>query len=257
MILGCLLGNSSLQYGLFDARVDEGSLESVGRIAWSELGERSVELTPLFSNSNVEEAVIGSVRDDLLPVLERHLPSRLRRLVVGRDFQLCIENCYERPEQVGIDRLLNALAASRRAAGRGAIVVDFGTTVSVSVVSPKGAFLGGAIAPGLNSGTAGLAAATPRLPSVELREPPAFLGRTTEAGLQVGLYWQSVGGIARILRGIVSELPFVPCVYGTGGDALLFAPAIDEIDEIVPELTLQGLRTAYIERRGKVPRNDA
>lgn len=245
MILGLLLGNSSLQYCVFDTGEDDRRFASVGRVAWSELGSGAGELTSRFAACEIEAVVAGSVRDDLLPRLERLLPSRLRLLLVGRDVHLSIENSYERPEEVGIDRLLNVVAASRRAGGRGAIVVDFGTTVSISVVSPNGAFLGGAIAPGLNSSLAGLAARAPLLPRIEPRQPTGFLGRTTEAGLQIGVYRQAVGGVANILRGLLRELTFSPRVYGVGGDARLLAPAIDEIEEIVPELTLEGLRIAY------------
>ena len=245
MILGCLLGNTSLQFCTFDARDDARPLEHVGRLAWRELDDHGDQLAALSEAPGLEAVVVGSVRDDLLPRLEACLSSSPRWLVVGRDFRLPIENCYERPDQVGIDRLLNALAAAHRADDRGAIVVDFGTTISISVVSPDGAFLGGAIAPGLNCAAAGLAAGAPVLPPVKLRERPPFLGRTTEAGLQAGVYWQTVGGVSRILSGLASELACSPLIYATGGDASLFVPAIEEIDETVPELTLEGLRIAY------------
>ncbi len=245
MILGCLLGNTSLQFCTFDPRDDARPLEHVGRLAWRELDDHGEQLAALSAAPGLEAIVVGSVRDDLLPRLEARLSSAPRWLVVGRDFQLSIENRYERPEQVGIDRLLNALAASYRANGRGAIVVDFGTTISMTVVSPDGAFLGGAIASGLSCAAAGLAASAPALPPVRLYERPPFLGRTTEAGLQAGVYWQTVGGVSRILSGLAIELADSPLIYATGGDAPLFVPAMEEIYETVPELTLEGLRIAY------------
>ncbi len=245
MILGCLLGNSSLQYCLFDARDDARPLEHVGRLAWRELDDHGDQLAALSEAPGLEAVVVGSVRDDLLPRLAACLSAAPPWLVAGRDFRLSIENRYERPEQVGIDRLLNALAASCRANGRGAIVVDFGTTISMTVVSPDGAFLGGAIASGLSCAAAGLAASAPVLPPVRLRERPPFLGRTTEAGLQAGVYWQMVGGVSRILSGLASELAYSPWIYATGGDAPLFVPAIREIHQTVPDLALEGLRIAY------------
>src|SRR5687767_9029623 len=145
MIIGVLLGNASVRFGLLGA---EGIREP-GRLEWADLAVRGGEIERLASAPGVREAVAASVRDDLLPLVEKWIPERLRPLVLARrDFPLPIESLYERPEEAGTDRLLNAIALGARASGRAAIAVDFGTAVSVTVVDRRGAFAGGLIASG-------------------------------------------------------------------------------------------------------------
>lgn len=250
MLLGILLGNSRLRYGILagDAvlAARTADLEAVPSI-----GE---EIGQMASSYGAERIVVGSVRDDLLPVLESALPERYRRFrLARRDFPIPIENAYARPEEAGTDRLLAALAAKRRAGDRGAVVLDFGTALSVSVVSPGGVFLGGSIAAGWRCLAAGLAKRTPRLP--ELGRPPReasrdsrgsfpFVNRDTSSALRSGAFWEIAGGARALLVGTLAEIDFRPLVIATGGDAAIFAAAIPEIDEVVPELGLEGLAIA-------------
>ncbi len=250
MLLGILVGNSRLRYGILagDAVLVAGSAEFEPPSRAGEDIERVASAYP------VEGTVVASVRDDLLPVLETALPERYRRFrLARRDFPIPIGNAYPRPEEAGTDRLLNALAASRRAGARGALVVDFGTAVSLSAVSPDGVFLGGSIAAGWRCLAAGFAARTPRLPELsraprgirgELRGEFPFVARDTDSALRSGAFWEIAGGARALVLGTLGELEFRPLVLATGGDAALFAPAIPEIDEVVPQLGLEGLAIA-------------
>ncbi len=109
----------------------------------------------------------------------------------------------DEPDKVGIDRLANALAADRlRSAGSAAIVVDLGSAITVDVVSADGAFLGGAIMPGIAMSARALHEFTdllPLEPMSELAQPPAPLGKTTSACLQAGLYWGAIGGVRELI----------------------------------------------------------
>jgi type III pantothenate kinase len=143
-----------------------------------------------------------------------------------------------------------ALAARERSPGSGAIVVDFGTALSISVVSPDGAFTGGLIAAGGGAILRGLEASTPRLPKVPLAAPGRFRAEETVSALQAGVYWEVVGGVRAMLQGLRGELPGRPRILATGGEASLFAAAIPEIDAVEPDLVLEGLEIAC-RSRGK------
>lgn len=247
MVLGLLLGNTSLRYGLFD----KGLILESGRIPWMDLEARAPEMERALGGRRVSEMAAASVRDDLLPLVERILPRGLPVLLLARrDFPIPIENRYERPLEAGTDRLLNALAAHERSPGTGSIVVDFGSAISLSVVSPEGAFLGGLIAAGAGALQIGVKEATPRLPAVQIELPRGFLQRASGPALQAGLYWQVVGGVRAMVRGLIEELsPARPRVLATGGGAAIFAPAVAEVDAVVPDLTLEGLHLALRRRR--------
>jgi len=260
MLLGLLLGNTSLRYCTFDPARDDTVVAtgSAGHLTWDELSVRQGELQSLVEAQAIERVVVGSVRDDRLPRVLEILPERLAHPVVARrDFSIAIENCYRNPDEVGTDRLLNALAASERSGGRGAIVFDAGTALSISVVGPDRVFLGGSIGAGIPALSAGLAESTPCLKSFDSGYEKAgtndseidvesVVATGTRAALRGGVYWQMIGGASRMLRQTLAELSFAePRVYATGGDAPWIAAAVPEIDEVVPFLTLEGLIAAY------------
>jgi type III pantothenate kinase len=162
-------------------------------------------------------------------------------VVARRDFALPIANEYTRPWEAGTDRLLNAVAARERAGGRGAVAVDFGTAISVSVVSPQGAFLGGPIACGGAALARGLRASAPRLPHAEASSRTPFVARDTVSALGTGVFWEIAGGVRALLQGILRSVDFRPRVFATGGEAETYRESIPEIDELVPNLVLEGL----------------
>ena len=246
MILGLLLGNTSLRYGTFDSR-GASDVRSSGHVPWEDLASRQAELSSLAASGDIRGVVVGSVRDDLLASVERLLPRTLPEPVVARrDFAIPITNRYSDPEEVGTDRLLNAVAAAERAGSQGAIVLDAGTALSISVVSPDGAILGGSIAAGLPAMAAGLAVSTPRLPGFEARAEEPIVATGTVAALRAGVYRQTIGGTSRLLKQTLEEIPFgSPRVFATGGDAAWIAAAVPEIDEVIPLLTFEGLIAAY------------
>jgi type III pantothenate kinase len=154
----------------------------------------------------------------------------------------------DRPAEVGPDRLVNALAAARLH-GAPAIVVDFGTATTFDVVAADGAYIGGAIAPGLELGLEALAARTARLPRVELRAPDRAIGRDTVSAMQSGTIFGYQALVAGLLVRIRAELadasgmrPGDVRTILTGGlSAAPWAAGIDGVDAIDPDLTLRGL----------------
>ena len=192
----------------------------------------------------VVASVVPSVSAALAAVALRHDIGVLEA-TVGT---LPIAVRVDRPAEVGPDRLVNALAAARLH-GAPAIVVDFGTATTFDVIAPDGAYIGGAIAPGLELGLEALAARTARLPRVELRAPDRAIGRDTASAMQSGTifgYQALVAGLLARLRAELADTTGVePCAIRTiltgGLSSAPWAAGIDGVDAIDPDLTLRGL----------------
>ncbi len=239
---GILLGNSRLCCGHFEGcRVLDSraiayeEIESPGNQEW---------LVDFLGSAEVE-VVVGSVCVERLGLLHSADPDGSSRLLeAGRDFEIPVENHYENPGEVGVDRLLNALAAGTRWPGQEVVVVDFGTAMSISVVSARGEFLGGPIGAGVGTILRGLASATPRLPGLEDGPETPLIARSTVQALRAGVLGQVRGGVDRLVQGIRQELGGDTRVVATGGEAEWVASGLDLFDTIVPELTLEGLAIA-------------
>jgi type III pantothenate kinase len=156
------------------------------------------------------------------------------------------------PSHIGADRIANALAVHRRT-GRGGIAVDFGTAISLAVVSPDGVFLGGAIAPGLAMAARALHAETALLPLVDLSATTPGLSCRTDEAIATGLLWGLAGLADRLVERFAETWPCgagappVP-VLATGGDAAAIVPHCRCVHAVAPHLTLEGLRQAYLRR---------
>ncbi|MBX3425893.1 MAG: type III pantothenate kinase [Pirellulales bacterium] len=170
------------------------------------------------------------------------------RRVAGTDLPLAIE--VERPERVGIDRLLNAVAAHRLVPQGAAIVVDMGTATTVDLVGVDGTFLGGAILPGPAVAAAALHAGTAALPDLSTTvwdSPPAPLGKSTEEAIAAGLYWGAIGAAMELVRRLAATRADVAQALITGGAAAAFVAEMNAGAlpvRHVPHLTLAGLNAA-------------
>jgi len=160
----------------------------------------------------------------------------------------------DNPGEVGADRVANCVGAFHQYGGP-TIVVDFGTATNFDVVSRKGEFLGGAIAPGLNISAEALFARAARLPRVEIRRPAKIIGTNTVDNLQIGLFWGHIGLVDSILERMIAELGADTKCVATGGLAHLIARESKYIAEVNDRLTLEGLRLIY--DRNRAARNPA
>jgi type III pantothenate kinase len=147
----------------------------------------------------------------------------------------------DRPDEVGADRLLNALGAHRRFGGP-LVVVDFGTATTFDVVAGDGGYVGGVIAPGINLSIEALHRAAARLPRIGIGRPQSVIGRSTVPAMQSGVYWGYVGLVEGLVTRIKAEYGEPLKVVATGGLAPLFAEGTMMIEQIDPDLTLDGLR---------------
>lgn len=162
--------------------------------------------------------------------------------------QLLVDN----PKEIGADRIVNTLAAHTLYGGP-AIVVDFGTSTNLDVVSPKGEFLGGALAPGIEISVDALASRAAQLRKVELIRPKSVIGKNTVEALQSGTIFGFAGQVDGLVDRITEELAHdyegAPTVIATGGLAPLIIGVAETIDEYEPDLTLIGLRLIHEKNR--------
>jgi type III pantothenate kinase len=182
----------------------------------------------------------------LLDWLRSKRPQDRVTLLAAGDLPLKVR--LERPDMVGVDRLLDAVAANAlRTPHRPAVVVDVGTAITVDLLSPDGEFLGGAILPGIGMSARALHEFTDLLPAVEMTEPiapPPALGTATVEALRAGLFWGAVGGIRELIERLTDSSGARPQVFLTGGAGAALAAALGAGVRHVPHLTLAGIAIA-------------
>ena len=191
------------------------------------------------------DALVASVVPAKTRVLKRILRSLgLRCREIGKEVGVPIVNRYRRPRQVGVDRLLNALAAWRRCA-RETIVVDFGTAITFDVVGRKGEYLGGVIAPGIEISLEALFRKTALLPKIRLRHPRHWIGKDTVESIRVGCS-VGIGGLCdRVVEAISRKYRMRPAVLATGGYAAFMKRYCRRIQSVQKDLLLDGILLTY------------
>jgi type III pantothenate kinase len=191
----------------------------------------------------IERAVIGTVVPAALYHLRRlcrdwfDVEPLVARAALNWGFDIKIDN----PDEVGADRLLNALAAHQKYIGP-LVVVDFGTATTFDVVDADGAYLGGVISPGINLSIEALHQAAARLPRIGIGRPQSVIGRSTIPAMRSGTYWGYIGLIEGLLTRIEAEYGEKLKAIATGGLAPLFAEGTTKFTAIDSDLTLDGLR---------------
>jgi len=264
MLLAVDIGNTNLTIGLFRAGVLAATRRATThpRATADELEHLLDALLRLDDASFADVSGISacSVVPALTAALEAVAAGRERAVLIAAAGTVPLAIRVERPAEVGADRLVNALAAAR-IHGTPAIVVDFGTATTLDCVAVDGAYVGGAIAPGLELGLEALAARTAKLPRIELRAPDRAIGRDTVSAMQSGTIFGyqalAAGLILRVRRELADAAAVEPSdvrVILTGGlSAAPWARAIDGVDAIDPDLTLKGLAILHAEVSGGQP----
>jgi len=235
-----LLIDNSNSFTKFAIANRKGLLGAPRRLATSAVAPDS--LTRVLHAWDFPAAVICSVVPEKGEVISQFLAPR-RVLNVTAKTKLGVGVDYPQPGTIGADRLANAAAVFEQFGGP-AVVVDFGTALTFDIISPEGKYIGGVIAPGLESMTDYLHQRTALLPKISLLEPPSVIGKSTKHAMLAGAVYGYRGLVREILEEIKKELGWKKKlkVVGTGGYAELIAAKLPEIAAVQPELTLDGLR---------------
>lgn len=257
MLLCVDIGNTSISLGAFE---DE-RLTFTGRVIKGDLERVEARLDTVLAPIRacaLEAVAVASVNPNTEFAFCDWLKLRrnMTALKVGAELVVKMPILCDRPERVGADRVANALAAYERVKGT-VIVVDFGTATTFDVVSARGEYLGGAIAPGMGLSADALKRGTAFLPRVEVSSRPRALGRNTEEAIQSGIFWGHVGMVERLVQRLGEELGGKPEVLATGGYAELVGPETRCVSQILPHLTLEGIRLAYVQNVGQRSRPTA
>ena len=266
MLLVLNVNNTNTVIGLYTLGADglTTGQRSVWRIATRQgqtADEYGILVQNLLRTEGVESTAIrGIIIASVVPPIDwilREFCERYfnhRPLFIEPGVKTGLPILTDNPAEVGADRVANCVGAFHKYGGP-TIVVDMGTATNFDVVSKKGEFLGGAIAPGLNISAEALFARAARLPRVEIRRPAKIIGTNTVDNLQIGLFWGHLGLVDSILERMIAELGAETKCIATGGLAHLIAGESKYISEVNDMLTLEGLRLIYERNRG--PRHAA
>src|SRR3954447_178058 len=251
MLLAINSGNTNTVFALFDG----DQLKGVWKAAANHKrtgDEYAVWLTQLMALDGYRrEDVDAVIVSNVVPAVAFNLKTLCRRYFhaeprfVGEDgLALGIEVLLDRPEEVGADRVVNAIGGKARF-GAPLIVVDIGTATTFDVVDADGNYCGGAIAPGINLSLQALEMAAAKLPHVAIRRVDKVIGKSTVPAMQSGLFWGYVGLIEGLVTRIKAEFGRPMKVVATGGLAPLFEGATSVIEASDPDLTLWGLHLIH------------
>ena len=270
MLLAIDVGNTNTVLGLYRLADNKATPPTSAELIadWRITTQRNIttdELGVLFRSlfslrsldiSVVTGIAISSVVPPLDSILRRAAESyfHVKPLFVEPGTRTGLPILTDNPAEVGADRIVNCVAAldlfrdptqPKDAAGLPIIVVDFGTATTFDAISPRGEYLGGAIAPGLGISSDALFVRAARLPRVDIRKPAKVIGTNTVDHLQIGLYYGYIGLVDGILERMIAELGPETRTIATGGLARLIAGGSKYIAQVDELLTLTGLRLIY------------
>jgi type III pantothenate kinase len=251
MLLAIDVGNTQTHVGVFDG--PELDRQWRASTVTSRTGdEHALMLDQFLSMEDLSFAdvtgicicsVVPRTTQELAEMTNRYFP--FPAVIVQPGIKTGIAVKIDNPREVGADRVANAVAAHDLFPGEPVIVVDFGTATTLDVVSADGEYLGGAIAPGIDTAAAGLYDATAQIRRVELKAPPTAIGRNTSAAVQSGLVYGTAGLVDGLVERSQKELGGHARVIATGGLARAIVEHTHSIERIEPTLTLVGLRLIY------------
>ena len=263
MLLCIDVGNTHVSLGLYpesDPAADPSSLAPEPEQRWrmrtdtrSTTDELELAVAGLLGKHFDEVTAVAALSTvpgpsrELRGLLSRW-SGRMRTLVVGPGVRTGVPLLVDQPREVGADRVVNSLAA-HHLFGTTCISVDLGTCTNIDVVSARGEFLGGALAPGIEIAMQALAEQASALRPVDLVPPRSVIGRTTVESLQAGVLFGAAGQVDGLVRRIIAELgpdALPVTVPVTGGLAELVHGRADTVTHHVPDLTLHGLRLTHL-----------
>jgi type III pantothenate kinase len=250
MLLVIDIGNTNIVFGVYkgDELVNHWRLSTVQS---KTVEEYAILLSSLLHFEKIhldeiESAIISCVVPPLLFSFESLCCKYVgvKPIIVEPGIKTGMSIMYENPQEVGADRIVNAVAAYE-AKKTAHIVVDFGTATTFDYVTPKGEYVGGAIVPGIMISLEALWERASKLPRVELIKPKEIIGRNTVGAMQAGIIYGYVSLVDGIVKRMKDKVKTDPYVIATGGLAGLIYKDSETIDEVDEFLTLKGLKILY------------
>lgn len=250
MILVMDVGNTNIVFGVYDKEI----LKYHWRIDTNRNrteDEYGMILKSLFDHvgeslNNVNGIIISSVVPPIMFYLEKMCEKYfgLKPIIVGPDIETGLNIKYDNPNEVGADRIVNAVGAIHEY-GSPLIIVDFGTATTYCYINENKQYMGGAIAPGISISTEALYTKAAKLPRIEITAPENIIGKNTVEAMQAGILYGYVGQVDGIVSRMKTQTSHQVTVIATGGLAPLIAKESKEIDIVDPLLTLKGLQLIY------------
>ena len=252
MLLTVDIGNTNTVLGIFDGDglVDSWRVKTDARDTADELLMKWRSLITGYTVSGLSIcSTVPSVLREARAMVESYFQD-IRVTIIEPGVKTGVPLLVDNPKEIGADRIVNSLAAHQLYGEGAAIVVDFGTSTNLDVVSPKGEFLGGALAPGIEISVEALAARAAQLRKVELVKPRSVIGKNTVEALQSGTIYGFAGQVDGLVNRISDELSdLYPkaeiAVIATGGLAPLVLGISETLEFHEPDLTLIGLRLVH------------
>ncbi|MCB1562317.1 MAG: type III pantothenate kinase [Alphaproteobacteria bacterium] len=255
MLLAIDIGNTNTVFAVYDGDILREDWRCVTEAARSP-DEYAAFTGRLFDLAGIERTQIAAVIvSSVVPEADFQIRGFCRKYLEREPIfvtpdKVNVEIDLDRPEEVGADRLVNAVAV-KAFYRTPAIVIDFGTATTFDVIDARGAYAGGVIAPGINLSIHALHSAASKLPRVSVTKPERVIGKNTVQAMQSGVYWGYTGLIEGIVQKISEDMKEKPLILATGGLALLFATDSSVIDEVDGQLTLKGLLQIYKDMNGR------
>jgi type III pantothenate kinase len=254
MLLAIDVGNTNIVLGVFEGPrlVQNWRLLTLRERTADEIG---LMVAGLFAHHKldlrrIDAVVVGSVVPILTPIL-RSMTARYvgqEPLIVDPVANAGMPILYERPSDVGADRIANGIAAYEqygRSSGRPLIVADLGTATTFDVITVNGEYLGGVICPGPQIAADALFQRAARLPRVDVRKPASVIGQTTVSAIESGLFYGYLAMVEGLMTRMSTELGGKPIGIATGGLAPLIVPETHHFQAHEPDITLHGLRIIW------------
>lgn len=250
MLLVIDVGNTNVVVGVFEGEelLQHWRVSTVRNKTTDEYG---IALKNLFLLNGLDpklvtKVIISSVVPPLMPAMERVALNyfKAKPIIVGPGTKTGMPIQYDNPREVGADRIVNAVAAYEKYGGP-LIIIDFGTATTFCAINKDGAYLGGAIMPGIGISSEALTERAAKLPRIEIKNPGQIICKNTVSSMQAGTLLGYVGAVEGIVARMKKELKENAKVIATGGLAGLIASETSCIDHIERLLTLEGLRIIY------------
>lgn len=249
-------GNTNITFGIFEGEIitHQWRIQSDARKTSDEYG---IELEQIlighfgYGVGRIGDVILSSVVPELIHQMTAMCQRFLKKepMIVGEGTKTGLPMRVDNPREVGSDRVADAVAGYYYYGGP-LVIIDIGTAITHEVISEKGEYLGGSIAPGIEVASQALTLGTSKLPRIELSQPERYIGSNTVEAMQIGLICGYISLIDGITEGILKEMKEwskkKPRVIATGGFSSLLSANSRYVEEVNRDLNLQGLRLIYL-----------